>query len=81
MAIRVQTYNTGPRRIQMGGIDPGTPRGGIRQPAQRGTGCREGTHRYRHPGIRQGRDHTRQPVFAGHAAGAQYGARPLHGRE
>lgn len=30
MAIRVQTYNTGPRRIQMGGIDPGTPRGGIR---------------------------------------------------
>ena len=30
MAIRVQTYDTGPRRIQMGGIDPGTPRGGIR---------------------------------------------------
>ena len=30
MAIRVQTYNTGPRRIQMGGIDPGTQRGGIR---------------------------------------------------
>lgn len=30
MTIRVQTYNTGPRRIQMGGIDPGTPRGGIR---------------------------------------------------
>lgn len=30
MAIRVQTYNTGPRRIQMGGIDPGAPRGAIR---------------------------------------------------
>lgn len=29
MAIRIQTYNSGPRRMQVGGIDPGTPRGGV----------------------------------------------------
>lgn len=30
MAIRVQTYDSGPRRIQAGPIDPGAPRGAIR---------------------------------------------------
>lgn len=30
MAIRVQTYDSGPRRIQAGPIDPGVPRGAIR---------------------------------------------------
>ncbi|MGE9917554.1 hypothetical protein ACQRCW_01995 [Desulfovibrio sp. SGI.082] len=30
MAIRVQTYGSGPRRIQAGPIDPGAPRGVIR---------------------------------------------------
>lgn len=30
MAIRVQTYDSGPRRIQAGPIDPGSPRGAIR---------------------------------------------------
>ena len=29
MAIRVQTYDSGPRRIQAGPIDPGAPRGAI----------------------------------------------------
>ena len=29
MAIRVQTYNTGPRRLGVGGIDAGAPRGGV----------------------------------------------------
>ena len=30
MAIRVQTYDSGPRRIQAGPIDPGAPRGAVR---------------------------------------------------
>ena len=29
MPIRVQTYNTSPRRLQIGGIDAGAPRGGV----------------------------------------------------